>query len=150
MLRAVSALSMVVAFAGTSASLVACGGGTISVLHARGHSTGEGPARLDILNSSGIGIHRLYIAKTSAVDAARLNGVQPGSGEDDAVWGKDRLGNEGLVAGSKFGDMEIAADRYDVLVTDVDNREQLVKGLKLKPGAKYVLEIGTDWTQARR
>ena len=129
---------------------VACGGGTLSVLHAKGKPKGDGPARVDVQNSSGVGIHRLYIAKTDAVDRAKLAGVAPGSGEDDAVWGTDRLGNNGLPTGKLFDGIVLEADRYDVLVTDADNREQLVKRLNVKAGGKYVLEIGDNWTLARQ
>lgn len=138
------------AVAGVLLLAAACGGGTLSVLHGKGRPTGEGPARVDVQNSSGVAIHRLYVAKTDAVDRAKLAGVQPGSGEDDAVWGTDRLGNEGLPAGKTFDGIVLEADRYDVLVTDADNREQLVKRLNVKAGGKYVLEIGDNWTLARQ
>jgi predicted nucleic acid-binding Zn-ribbon protein len=129
---------------------VACGGGSLSVLHAKGKPSGEGPARVDIQNSSGVAVHRLYIAQTDAVDRAKLAGVTPGSGEDDAVWGTDRLGNEGLPDGRTFDGVVLEPARYDVLVTDVDNREQLVKRLNVKAGGKYLLEVGDNWTQARQ
>jgi hypothetical protein len=138
-----------VAFATALLLAVACGGGTLSVLHGKGKPTGDGPARVDIQNSSGVGVHRLYIAKTDAVERAKVAGVQPGSGEDDAVWGTDRLGNEGLPDGRTFDGVVLEADHYDVLVTDADNREQLVKHLNVKAGGKYVLEIGNNWTLAR-
>src|SRR6185312_5184320 len=142
MIRLIRLSFLVVALAGTA--IVACGGGTLSVLHAKSKPKGDGPAHVDIQNHSGVGIHRIYVAKTTAVDSARLNGVQPGSGEDDAVWGNDKLGNDGLPEGHTFADLTLPADRYDVLVTDHDNREQLVKHLLLKPGAKYVLEVGDN------
>jgi hypothetical protein len=132
-----------------SVPCVACGGGAISVLHAKGKPSGDGPARVDVLNSSGTGIHRLYVAKTETVNKARAAGIQPGSAEDSALWGDDQLGNQGLVEKHTLTITLPEGERYDVLVTDKDNREQLVKGLRVKAGGKYVLEIGDAWAQAR-
>jgi len=66
-------------------SLVVACGGTLSVLHARGKSSGDGPARVVVKNSSGVVIERLYVAKTEGVDKEHAAGTQPGSerGEDD-------------------------------------------------------------------
>jgi hypothetical protein len=125
----------------------ACGG-TLTVLHAKGH-TGSDGAHVDVLNSSGVPIEKLHIAKTETVDRARSAGVTPDSPEDDALWGNDELGNAGLVEGHTFKDLTLPEGRYDVLVVDHDHREQLVKHLSLHAGRKYILEIGTAWTQAR-
>ncbi|HVU05026.1 MAG TPA: hypothetical protein VHE30_24925 [Polyangiaceae bacterium] len=129
---------------------VGCGGGTLSVLHARGKAKGDGPAQVAVQNSSGVPIERLYVAKAEDVQKAKRNGVAPDTEGDQALWGDDQLGNTGLMAGSTWsGLLTLPADRYDVLVVDHDHREQLVEHVTLKPGGKYVLEIGDDWTQAR-
>src|SRR5262249_21872670 len=130
------------------AALAACGG-SLSVLHAKGKPTGQGAAELTVKNSSGTGIHRLYIAKTDAVDQAKERGAAPGSGADAALWGDDQLGNAGIPEGQSFSSLHVEEGRYDVLVVDKDNREQLVKRLKLQSGGRYVLEIGDAWTMAR-
>jgi hypothetical protein len=129
--------------------LVACGGGAVSVLHARGKPTGEGPARLDVKNGSDVAVERLHVAKTEAVDRARGSGAAPGSDEDTALWGDDQLGNAPIAPGKTFTSLALPEGRYDVLATDHDGREQLVKGLHVKAGGKYVLELRDDWTQAR-
>lgn len=127
----------------------ACGG-SLSVLHAQGKATtGDGTARVDVLNSSGVAIEKLHVAKTETVDHARAAGVTPGSAEDEALWGDDRFGNAGLLEGHTFGSLMLPDGRYDVLVVDHDQREQLVKHLTVKGGRRYVLEIGTAWTMAR-
>ncbi|HEX7671342.1 MAG TPA: hypothetical protein VF395_17230 [Polyangiaceae bacterium] len=127
---------------------VACGG-AMSVLHAKGKASGDGPVRVDVLNSSGVSIEKLYVAKAEAVDKARAGGAIPDSDADIALWGEDRLGNAGLLEGHTFDGLALPEGRWDVLVVDHDHREQLVKHLTIRAGRKYVLEIGTDWTQAR-
>ena len=127
---------------------LACGG-TLSVLHAKGKASGDGPVRVDVLNSSGVTIEKLYVAKTEAVDRARAAGAAPDSEGDAALWGDDRLDNAGLMEGHTFDGLAVPEGRWDVLAVDHDHREQLVKHLTLHGGRKYVLEIGTAWTQAR-
>src|SRR5882672_23897 len=121
--------------------LVACGGGSLSVLHAKGKPSGEGAAELAIKNSSGVGIEKLYVAKTEAGDKAREAGASPGSGADEALWGDDQLGNAGISEGTTFKGLHLAADHYDILLVANDHREQLVKHLDLKSGGRYVLEV---------
>jgi hypothetical protein len=128
---------------------LACGG-SLSVLHAKGRPKGDGPAHVIVQNSSGVVIEKLYVAKTEAVDRARANGAHPDSEQDQALWGEDQFGNAGLGDGKLYDALNLEADHYDVLVVDHDHREQLVKHLTLKPGGKYVLEIGDAWTQARQ
>lgn len=128
--------------------LAACGA-TISVLHAKGKPSGSGPAAVAVLNSSGTEIDKLYVAKTEDVDKARAAHVNPGSDDDIALWGEDELGRSGLNEGKTFDQLKLPEGRYDVLVVDKGGREQLIKGLRLKPGARYVLEIGSDWTTGR-
>jgi hypothetical protein len=127
----------------------ACGGGTLSVLHSGKRPTGEGPAVVVVRNSSGVGIDRLFVAKTEAVDHARAAGAAPGSSEDAALWGEDQLGNAGIAEGHTFSELKLPEGQFDVLVVDRDHREQLVKHLRLHAGGKYVLEIGTAWAIAR-
>ena len=128
---------------------VGCGGGTLSVLHAKGRASGDGPVRVDVLNSSGVAIERLFVAKTEDVNRARAAGASPDSEADVALWGEDRLGNAGLVEGHTFNELALPDGQYDVLTVDHDHREQLVEHLRVRAGRKYVLEIGTGWTQAR-
>ncbi len=128
---------------------VACGGGTVSVLHSAGKPSGDGPARLTVKNSSGVTIERLYVARTAAVDAAAAAGVKPGSDEDLALWGEDQLGNAGIQAGQTFHGLVFQEARYDFLAVAHDHREQLVKGIELRSGGKYKLEIGDAWAMGR-
>lgn len=131
-----------------TALLVACGG-SISVLHAKGKPTGSGPAKVVVLNSSGTTIDKLFVAKTEDVDKAKAAHVDPDSGDDAALWGEDELDKAGLDEGKTFDELKLAEGRYDVLVVDKGGREQLVKGLRIKPGGRYILEIGSDWTMGR-
>jgi hypothetical protein len=129
--------------------LVACGGGTVSVLHAKGKPSGEGDAQLVVLNSSGETIEKLFIAKTEAVDRAKEAGASPDSDADKALWGDDQLGNAGLGEGSKFKGLHLAADHYDILLVAHDHREQLVEHLDLKSGGRYLLEVKDAWAMGR-
>jgi hypothetical protein len=144
-MRALHRLVLVV----LSAVLLAACGGSVSVLHAKGKPTGSGPAFVTVLNSSGTEIDKLFVAKTADVDKARAAHVDPGSADDLAMWGEDELDKYGLNEGKAYNALKLNEGRYDVLVIDKGGREQLVKGLKLKAGARYVLEIGSDWTMAK-
>ncbi|HEX4474113.1 MAG TPA: hypothetical protein VH142_03480 [Polyangiaceae bacterium] len=124
---------------------LACGGATLSVLHAKGRPRGDGPAHIDVKNSSGVSIDQLYIAKSEDVAQARARGVSPGSDADVALWGADHLGNGGLSANAIFPALELDEGRYDVLAVDPDKREELVKGIRVHAGGRYVLEIGDTW-----
>ncbi len=128
---------------------LACGGATLSVLHAKGRPQGDGPAHIDVKNSSGVAIDQLYIAKTEDVARAKASGVSPGSAEDVALWGADHLGNGGLSPNAIFPGLELGEGRYDVLAVDPDKREELVKGIRVHAGGRYVLEIGDSWALTR-
>jgi hypothetical protein len=141
-----SRLAVVVAAASFA---LACGGGALSVLHAKGKPTGDGAAELAITNASGSGIDKLYVAKTEAVDKAREGGASPGSDADQALWGDDQLGNAGIADGSTWKALHLSPARYDVLVIAKDHREQLVKHLNLEGGGRYVLEIRDGWAMGR-
>lgn len=136
-------------FVGLVLGLVACGGGSLSVLHSKGKPSGEGAAELAVKNSSGEGIEKLYVAKTEAVDRAHEAGNSPGSAADEALWGDDQLGNAGIPDGRTFKSLHLAADHYDVLLVAHDHREQLVKHLDLKSGGRYVLEVNDAWMMGR-
>ena len=129
-----------------SALVLGCGGGAVSMLHAKGKPTGDGPAQLAIKNASGQSIEKLFVAKTEAVDRA---GASPGSAADEALWGDDQLGNAGIPDGRTWEGLHLAAEHYDVLVIGHDRREQLVKHLDLKSGGRYVLEVKDGWTMGR-
>ena len=129
------------------APLLAACGGSVSVLHAKGASQGHGAA-VTVMNTSGTRVERLHVASTERVDRARASGVAPGSAEDDALWGNDLLDRAGLAENSTFP-VELEPGRYDVLAVDHDGREELVKGLRLSAGRKYVLELGSDFRMAR-
>ena len=118
------------------------------MLHARGKPTGEGPAAVAVKNSSGESIEKLFVAKTEAVDKAHDAGSSPGSDADTALWGDDQLGNAGIPEGRSF-DMHLAAGRYDFLLVGHDQREQLVKHVKLDAGGRYVLEVNDAWMMGR-
>jgi hypothetical protein len=138
---------IVLALASIAMVLAACGG-SVSVLHAKGKPTGSGLAFVTVLNSSGTTIDKLFVAKTEVVDKAKAARVDPGSADDLALWGEDELDKYGLDEGKAY-DLKFAEGRYDVLVFDKGGREQLVKGLKLKAGGRYVLEIGSGWAMGR-
>jgi len=135
--------------AAAAALAIACGGGAISVLHAKGKPTGDGAAELAVKNASGTGIEKLYVAKTDAVDKAHEAGASPGSDADQALWGEDRLVSAGIADGAVWAGLHLEPAHYDVLVIAKDHREQLVKHLNLKSGGRYVLEIKDDWTMGR-
>ena len=128
--------------------VTACGG-TLSTLRKMGPPKGNGPARVELLNTSGATIGRAYVALTRDVDRASAAKVQPGSAEDIELWGEDLLGRESLLDGSAVELITLQPDRYDVLLLAADRREQLVKGLKLQPGQRYVLEVGSAWRIGR-
>lgn len=128
---------------------LACGGATLSVLHAKGRPKGDGAAHLDVKNSSGVSIQQLYIAKTEDVARAKAAGVSPGSAEDVALWGADHLGNGAISAGATLPGLELDEGRYDFLAVDPDKREELVKGIRVHAGGRYVLEIGDAWALTR-
>ena len=71
------------------------------------------------------------------------------SADDLALWGEDELDKSGIEEGKAYNYVKFAEGRYDVLVIDKGGREQLIKGLRMKPGGRYVLEIGSDWTMGR-
>jgi hypothetical protein len=128
--------------------LAGCGA-SMSVLHAKGKPTGSGPALVTVLNSSGTTIDKLFVAKTEDVDKAKTAHVDTGSADDLAMWGEDELDKSGIEEGKAYNYVKLGEGRYDVLVVDKGGREQLIKGLKMKPGGRYVLEIGSDWTMGR-
>jgi hypothetical protein len=130
-------------------AVAACGGSSISVLHAVGKPTGEGAARVRVKNASGVTIEKLYVAKAAQAEASSALAADPGSPEGSAVWGDDQLDNAALADGRTFDALALAEDRYDVLVFDHDRREQLVKGISVRAGGKYLLEIRDDWAIAR-
>jgi hypothetical protein len=130
-------------------SLLAGCGATMSVLHAKGKPTGSGPALVTVLNSSGTTIDKLFIAKTADIDKAKAAHVDTGSADDLALWGEDELDKSGIEEGKAYNYVKLGEGRYDILVVDKGGREQLIKGLKMKPGGRYVLEIGSDWTMGR-
>ena len=45
--------------------------------------------------------------------------------------------------------MHLAAGRYDFLLIGHDQREQLVKHVKLDAGGRYVLEVNDAWMMGR-
>lgn len=129
--------------------LAACGG-AVSTLHAKGKPTGDGPPQWDIQNHTDVSIERLHVAETEAVDRARAHGTPPGSEEDKELWGPNLIETAALTPGHSFTVPDARSGRYDVLVVDPDGREQLVKGLKLAPGGKYVLELVDEGWQLPR
>ena len=142
-------LRRLAAFLALSLAAAGCGGGTISVLHAKGKPKGDGPAHIEVKNASGVSIQKLFVAKTEDVDRARVKGIAPGSSEDEAVFGDDELGNAALLNGHALRALELPEGRYDVLVVDPEHREQLVKGLPVQAGGEYTLEIRSNWTRPR-
>lgn len=129
--------------------LAACGGGAVATLRAEGRATGEGPAQMTISNASGVVVEGIHVARTDTVDRARSAGVEPGSEEDEALWGNDHLGRDSLREGKSVGPIALPEGRYDVLAVDHDKREQLVRGLRLKAGGRYSLSLVDSWAQAR-
>jgi len=148
--RSAAPLFLTANLAAALAPLVtACGGGGTATLRAMGRATGDGPAEMTVKNVSGVGVQHLFVARTEVVDKARARGVEPGSAEDEAIWGDDHLDRVTLREGSTSEPIVLQEGRYDVLALDPDQREQLVKGLRLKPGGKYTLELVDNWALAR-
>jgi hypothetical protein len=127
------------------AVLVTACGGTTATLHARGKPTGEGPAKLLLLNHADVAVHRIYVARTENVERARTAGAAPGSDRDIELWGEDRLQRGALSEGDTADLGAMRPGRYDLLVMDADDREQLIKALDLKAGGTYVFELADDW-----
>ena len=128
--------------------LAACGGGPATTLHTKHAGSGSGPIHFSVTNASDTAVNSLYMASSDAVGQAKQKKVEPGSPEDQALWGADLL-NGALAPGQN---VEVAAQpgRWDFRAVDRDGREQFITRVKLAGGGTYALELGEGGWRAPR
>ena len=119
-----------------------CGAGATSTLRTLGTASGQGAARLVVVNKSASIINNLHISKTSRVKKAPRAAFEEGSLQQDQLWRGDLLKRSGLEVGGRLEVPPLAPGRYDVRVVDRDRRTQHVAGLKLRAGGRYELLLG--------
>jgi hypothetical protein len=120
--------------------LASCGGPGTRLVTVRAGGGGGGKLELTVKNLTDVPINTFYLARTEAVDKAGGPRLDPDSPEGADVWGPDLLG-QALVAGKGEPVAVPAPGRWDARAVDRAGREQLVTGLTLAPGGKYVLEL---------
>ena len=118
--------------------LTACGGGSSRLLTVRS-GTGKGPVDFQVKNLTDVGINTFHLAKTERVSAAGGR-VDPNTPEGAELWGPDLLG-AAIPIGKSQPVTVPSAGRWDARAVDRDGREQLITGLNLGAGGKYVLEL---------
>src|SRR3954465_7222329 len=85
-------------------------------------------------------INPLYLAKTERVEANGKHQVDANTPEGEALWGPDLTG--GAIGVGKTEPITVASPgRWDARAVDRDGREQLITGLHLDAGGKYILEL---------
>lgn len=122
-------------------ALAACGGG-MSTLHTVRSGTGSGDIDFQVENKTDVPINNLYMAKTSAVDAANKAKVEPGSEAEANLWGPDQLARRALSVGGRIKVGVSDPGIWDVRAVDRDGRYQHIGRLKLEAGGQYILELG--------
>jgi hypothetical protein len=124
-------------------------GGASSTLHTLGTPSGSGEVQFEVENKSGAIVNNLFFAPTEKVRAAPRAAFESGNPAQAELWGADLLGS-GLAVGDKRRIPVPGPGRYDVRVLDREGHEQLIGGLKLAAGGRYVLELGSgSWRSAR-
>jgi hypothetical protein len=118
--------------------MFACGGGASRLLTVR-PGTGSGSVDFQVKNLTDVGINTFQLAKTERLTAAGGR-VDPNTPEGDALWGPDLLG-AAIPIGKSQPVTVSSPGRGDARATDRDGREQLITGLNLAAGGKYVLEL---------
>jgi hypothetical protein len=101
---------------------------------------GSGPIQFEVKNLTDVPIDYFYLAKTERVNAAGGPKLDPNSPEGAEVWGPDLTGN-GIGVGKRDAIPVSEPGRWDARAVDGDRREQLITGLKLDAGGRYILEL---------
>jgi hypothetical protein len=117
-----------------------CSGG-MSTLKTVRPATGSGPIEFEVQNNAGVALNNLYMAKTETVRAADRSHLERDSTEEVKVWGEDLLDRGALEEGGRVSVPVPEPGRWDVRVLDRNDRYQLIAGLKLGAGGRYILEI---------
>jgi len=118
---------------------VACGGTATRLVTVK-VGTGQGPIDFSVKNLTDVPINTFYLAKTERVEATGKNRVEPDTPEGQALWGPDLTG-EAIPVGKTEPITVPAPGRWDARAVDRDGREQLITGLHLAAGGKYILEL---------
>lgn len=118
--------------------LFACGGPSTRLVTVRDGS-GTGNVDFQVKNLTDVGINTFHLAPTDRVTAAGGR-VDPNSPEGDQLWGPDLLGNA-IPIGQSQPVRVSTPGRWDARAVDRDGREQLITGLNLRAGGKYILEL---------
>jgi hypothetical protein len=127
---------------------LACGG-RASTLRQLGEPQGTG-IDFQLENRTDAVINSLYLAPTARVRTAPRQAFDPGTAEQQTLWGQDLLVGSGLEPGGRIPVRIDEAGRYDVRAVDRDGREQHVAGLQIRTGGRYVLELNEGgWRAAR-
>lgn len=116
----------------------ACGGPTTRLVTVK-EGSGAGKVTFEVKNLTDVGINTFHLAPTHKVTAAGGR-VDPHSPEGADLWGPDLLGRA-IPIGQREAVTVPAPGRWDARAVDRDGREQLVTGLRLEAGGKYILEL---------
>jgi hypothetical protein len=120
--------------------LAACGGPSTRLVTVRAGNAAGGKIDFSVKNLTDVPINTFYLAKTEAVDKAGGPALDPNSPEGSDVWGPDLTG--GPISVGKTEPIEVTSPgRWDARAVDRDGREQLITGLKLEAGGRYILEL---------
>jgi hypothetical protein len=93
-----------------------------------------------VKNLTDVPINTFYLAKTERVEANGKHQVESNTPESEALWGPDLTG--GAIPVGKSEPITVPSPgRWDARAVDRDGREQLITGLHLDAGGKYILEL---------
>jgi len=120
--------------------LVSCGGPGTRLVTVRAGSADGGRIDFSVKNLCDVPINTFYLAKSEAVDKAGGPTLDPNSPDGADVWGPDLLGGAVLVGKSEPVAVP-SPGSWEARAVDRDGREQLVTGLKLQAGGRYILEL---------
>ncbi len=118
---------------------VGCGGPGTRLVTVRAGGDG-GRIDFSVKNLSDVPINTFYLARTEAVDKAGGPALDPNSPEGAGVWGPD-LSGQAIGIGHTEPIGVAGPGRWDARAVDRRGREQLITGLKLNAGGKYILEL---------
>ena len=125
----------------------ACGGPETKLITLRPPGS-QAELTLIVRNRSDAVIDGFYLAKTEKVRTA-VGHTELGSVVEAETWGNDLL-SAALQIDDEQQIRVRAAGNWDARPVDEAGRFQHIAGLRLKPGARYVLELHDDgWRQFR-